>query len=29
MAERMTATLRAMQPQELLPTWLPANLKGF
>jgi hypothetical protein len=27
--ERMTANLRAMQPEELLRTWLPANVKGF
>jgi len=27
--ERMTASLRAMQPDELLKLWLPANLKGY
>lgn len=27
--ERMTASLRAMQPEEMLRTWLPANLKGY
>jgi hypothetical protein len=29
MQERMRASLRAMQPEELLKHWLPANLKGF
>jgi hypothetical protein len=27
--ERMAASLRAMQPDEMLRTWLPANLEGF
>lgn len=27
--DRMTAGLRAMQPEEMLRTWLPANLKSF
>ncbi|MBP7002718.1 DUF6489 family protein [Amaricoccus sp.] len=27
--DRMTSSLRAMQPDEMLRTWLPANLKGF
>ena len=26
--ERMSAGLRAMQPDEMLRTWLPANLKN-
>ena len=27
--ERMAANLKAMEPAEMLRTWLPANLKGF
>jgi hypothetical protein len=27
--ERMASTLKAMEPAEMLRTWLPANLKGF
>ncbi|HRO11453.1 DUF6489 family protein [Amaricoccus sp.] len=27
--ERMSANLKAMDPAEMLRTWLPANLKGF
>jgi hypothetical protein len=27
--ERMAASMRAMQPEELLRVWMPANLKGF
>ena len=27
--ERMSASMRAMQPEELLRVWMPANLKGF
>ena len=27
--ERMAASLRAMEPAEMLKTWLPANFKGF
>ena len=27
--DRMSANLKAMEPAELLRTWLPANLKGF
>jgi hypothetical protein len=27
--ERMSASLKAMEPAEMLRTWLPANLKGF
>ncbi|MBP7241429.1 DUF6489 family protein [Amaricoccus sp.] len=27
--DRMTSGLRAMQPEEMLRVWLPANLKGF
>ena len=27
--ERMAATLKAMEPAEMLRTWLPSNLKGF
>ena len=27
--ERMSASLKAMEPAEMLKTWLPANLKGF
>jgi hypothetical protein len=27
--ERMTANIRAMEPEALLRTWLPATLKGF
>jgi len=29
MQERLSANLRAMQPDELLRMWLPANLKGY
>ena len=29
MQERMSATLRSMQPDEMLRVWLPANLKGM
>ena len=29
MQERMVASLRAMEPQEMLRTWLPATMKGF
>lgn len=29
MQERMSATLRSMQPDEMLLVWLPANLKGM
>ena len=25
----MAASLKAMEPAEMLRTWLPANLKGF
>jgi hypothetical protein len=28
MQERLSVNLRAMQPDELMRTWLPANLKG-
>jgi Family of unknown function (DUF6489) len=27
--ERMAANLRAMEPAEMLRTWLPSNLKAF
>jgi hypothetical protein len=27
--DRMAASLKAMEPAEMLRTWLPANLKGF
>ena len=27
--ERMAANIRAMEPEALLRTWLPATLKGF
>jgi hypothetical protein len=27
--ERLRATLKAMDPQAMLKTWLPATLKGF
>ena len=27
--ERMASTLKAMDPGEMLRTWLPTNLKGF
>jgi hypothetical protein len=27
--ERMAANLRAMEPAELMRTWLPSNLKAF
>ena len=27
--ERMTASLHAMEPAEMMKLWLPANLKGF
>ena len=27
--ERLSASLTAMQPDEMLRTWLPANLKGY
>ncbi len=27
--EQMRANLRAMQPEEMLRVWLPANLKGY
>jgi Family of unknown function (DUF6489) len=27
--ERMRATLKAMDPEAMLKTWLPAGLKGF
>ena len=27
--ERMAASLRAMEPAEMMKLWLPANLKGF
>ncbi len=29
MQERLGASLAAMQPDEMLRTWLPANLKGY
>ena len=29
MQERMSATLRSMQPDEMMRVWLPANLKGM
>jgi hypothetical protein len=29
LAERMAASLKAMEPAEMLRTWLPANLKGM
>jgi len=29
MQERMSATLRTIQPEEMMRTWLPANLKGM
>lgn len=29
MQDRMSANLRAMQPEEMMRTWLPANLKGM
>ena len=29
LAERMAASLKGMEPAEMLRTWLPANLKGF
>jgi hypothetical protein len=27
--ERMAANIRAMEPEAMLQTWLPATLKGF
>ena len=27
--ERMAASIRAMEPETMLRTWLPATLKGF
>jgi hypothetical protein len=27
--ERMAANIRAMEPEAMLKTWLPATLKGF
>ena len=27
--ERMAANIRAMEPEEMLRTWLPATIKGF
>ncbi len=27
--ERMSANIRAMEPEAMLRTWLPATLKGF
>jgi hypothetical protein len=27
--ERMTANIRAMEPEVMLKTWLPATLRGF
>ncbi len=27
--ERMAASIRAMEPEAMLRTWLPATLKGF
>ena len=27
--DRMTANIRAMEPEAMLRTWLPATLKGF
>lgn len=27
--ERLSTSLTAMQPDEMLRTWLPANLKGY
>ena len=27
--DRMAASLKGMEPAEMLKTWLPANLKGF
>jgi hypothetical protein len=27
--ERMSASLKAMEPSEMLRTWLPTNLKSF
>jgi hypothetical protein len=27
--ERMSASLKAMEPADMLRTWLPTNLKGF
>ncbi len=27
--ERMAANIRAMEPETMLKTWLPATLKGF
>lgn len=29
MQEQLSSTLRAMQPDEMLRVWLPANLKGM
>jgi len=29
MQERMSASLRGMQPEEMLRMWLPANAKGL
>ena len=29
LGERMAASLKAMEPAEMLRTWLPANLKGY
>lgn len=29
MQEQLSASLTAMQPDEMLRTWLPANLKGY
>lgn len=29
MQDRLSANLTAMQPDELLRTWLPANFKGY
>ena len=29
LGDRMAASLKAMEPAEMLKTWLPANLKGL
>jgi hypothetical protein len=29
MQEQLSASLTSMQPDEMLRTWLPANLKGY
>lgn len=29
MQERLSASIRAMQPEEMMRTWLPANLKSM